>query len=156
MPNYLIFLSPLETIKKAMRNNLQSASWMLCLAIFLFLSGCSVQDHVMPQMLEIGTEAVAYNNGWNFKVRADKLGDLPVTEHGILYLSFFRASDDHDYLPRIEHGNKIKFDGPLVSGANTHKYTGDAFAGRYFFYYRAYAITNDGSVVYGEIRYFIF
>lgn len=107
-------------------------------------------------MLEIGTETVAYNDGWEFKVRVDKLGDLPVTEHGILHLAFFRAENDHDYVPRIEHGTKIKFDGPLVLGANTYRYTGDAFAGRYFFYYRAYAIKNDGSVVYGEIRNFTF
>ncbi|MCE7065765.1 hypothetical protein [Dyadobacter sp. CY326] len=139
-----------------MKNNLQSASWMLCLVICIILSGCSVQDHVIPEMLEIGTETVAYNDGWDFKVRADKLGDLPVTEHGILHLVFFRAENDHDYVPRIEHGTKIKFNGPVVLGANTYRYTGDAFAGRYFFYYRAYAVKNDGSVVYGEIRNFNF
>jgi hypothetical protein len=139
-----------------MKNKLQSAFSMLCFAICLFLSGCSVQDHVIPEMLEIETETVAYNDGWNFKVRADKLGDVPVTEHGILYLAFFRGSNDNDYVPRIEHGTKLKFDGPLVLGANTYKYSGNAFAGRYFFYYRAYAIKGDGSVVYGKIRNFTF
>jgi hypothetical protein len=139
-----------------MKNSLQSSSWVLLLAICLFFSGCSFQDHVIPEMLQIETETVAYDDGWNFKVRADKLGDTPVTEHGILYLAFFRASNDNDYVPRLEHGSKIKFDGPLVLGANMYKYTGNAFAGRYFFYYRAYAIKGDGSVVYGEIRNFTF
>ncbi|MCF0048580.1 hypothetical protein LXM25_00845 [Dyadobacter sp. LJ53] len=139
-----------------MKNSLQSSSRMLFLAICLFFTGCSFQDHVIPELLQIGTETVAYNDGWNFKVRADKLGDTPVTEHGILYLAFFRASNDNDYVPRIEHGSKIKFDGTLVLGANTYKYTGNAFAGRYFFYYRAYAVKADGSVVYGEIRNFTF
>ena len=74
-----------------MKNNLQSAFWMFSLVLGIFLSGCSLQDHTIPEMLEIGTEPVAYNEGWNFKVRADKLGDVPVTEHGVLYLAFFRA-----------------------------------------------------------------
>ncbi|MCF0075807.1 hypothetical protein LZD49_35405 [Dyadobacter sp. CY261] len=139
-----------------MQNYLRSTSSIFILTLCLFLSGCSLQDHVVPEALEIGTETVTFNSGWDFKLRADKLGDIPPTEHGILYLAFFKASNDTDYVPRIEHGSKIKFDGPLVLGANSYKYTGNAFAGRSFFYYRAYAIKSDGSVVYGEIRNFTF
>jgi hypothetical protein len=139
-----------------MKNALRSASMISLLGIFLLLSGCSVQDHVIPEELTIATEVVKTGDGFNFEIRADKLGDLPVTEHGILYLAFFRASGDTDYIPRIEHGGRIKFDTPLVLGLNKFKDNGDAFFGRYFFYYRAYAIKSDGSVAYGEIRNYTF
>ena len=135
-----------------MKNMLRFTYSIVFLAISGFLASCSLDDHVPPEALRISTDSVVYNNGWDFGVTAHKMGDLPTTEHGILYLAFFRASNDNDYVPRIEHGNKIKFDGPLIPGVNKFKYTGNAFAGRYFFFYRAYAIKSDGSVAYGEIR----
>lgn len=139
-----------------MKERLQITSLALIVAICLFMSACSQQDHVIPELLAIKTENVTYNEGWDFTIQTDKLGDLPITEHGILHLAFFRGSTDTDYTPRIDHGAKIQFDTPLVLGANTFKYKGSAFAGTYFFYYRAYAIKSDGSVVYGEIKNYTF
>ncbi|MCE7061992.1 hypothetical protein [Dyadobacter sp. CY343] len=139
-----------------MKNIFRSTYLIAVLVIGGFFASCSLQDHVTPEPLRITTDSVRYNNGWNFGVRAYEMADLPVTEHGILYLAFFRASNDHDYVPRIEHGGRIKFDGPLVPGANKSLYTGDAFAGRYFYFYRAYAILSDGSVVYGDIKNYTF
>ncbi|KAA0992476.1 hypothetical protein [Dyadobacter aurulentus] len=135
-----------------MKNMLRSTYSMVLLAICSFLASCSLEDHVSPEPLRISTDSVMYNNGWDFGVTAHEMGDLPTTEHGILYLAFFRASNDTDYVPRIDHGARIKFDGTLTPGANNFKYTGNAFAGRYFFFYRAYAIKSDGSAAYGEIR----
>ncbi|WP_090381740.1 hypothetical protein [Dyadobacter sp. SG02] len=106
----------------------------------------------------MSTPAFEYTGDFKmqFKVQVDTLGDLPVTEYGILYLSFFRASNDTDYTPRIEHGAKMPFDQPIVLGINNYVYTGNAFQGKYFFYYRAYALLSDGSVAYGDIKSYTF
>ena len=140
----------------SMKKNIQSTAMILCLAICFSLFGCSDKDNVNPELLEITTDSVSYSDGWNFKIQVDKLGNIPVVEHGILHLSFFRNSSDRDYVPRIEHGARMKFEKPLVAGTNTYNYKGDAFAGKYFYYYRAYAIKSDGSVVYGEARNYTF
>jgi hypothetical protein len=139
-----------------MKTHLRPTILVFCMALSSLFSGCSLQDHPIPETLAIRTEPVEYNNGWDFAIQADKLGSLPVTEHGILFLAFFRASTDTDYVPRIEHGSRIKFDGPLILGQNKFKYTGNGFDGRYFFFYRAYAILSDGSVVYGNIVNYTF
>jgi hypothetical protein len=139
-----------------MRKNILSAFLLLCFTISFFLLSCSGKEQINTEMLEIETEAVAYNEGWNFTVRADKLGALPVTEYGILHLSFSRGSTDRDYVPRIERGARVRFDKPLAVGLNTYKYIGNDFAGKYFYYYRAYAIKSDGSVVYGEVKNYTF
>lgn len=126
---------------------------------FLFsLNACSLQDHVEPQKLKLSTPAFDYSDDFKmrFKVQVDALGDLPVTEYGILHLSFFRADNDKDYTPRIEHGARMPFDQSIALGTNSYVYTGSAFAGKYFFFYRAYAVLSDGSVVYGEIKSFTF
>lgn len=142
-----------------MKKYIQLSAVILMLA--LSFTGCTLKDHVPQEKLELNTMPVEFNNGWEFNVEAVKLGDLPVKEYGILYLSFFRASSDNDYVPRIEHGGRMKFDSKLMQGVNTQVYKTapgepDAFAGRYFFYYRAYAILGDGSVIYGGIYNYTF
>lgn len=133
---------------------------MLLALCFLFsLNACSLQDHVVnPRKIKISTPAFEYTDDFKmrFKVQVDSLGDLPVTEYGVLHLSFFRASGDTDYTPRIEHGAKMQFGKPIALGINDYIYMGDAFAGKYFFYYRAYALLSDGSVAYGDIKSYTF
>jgi hypothetical protein len=129
---------------------------LLAFCFLLCLNACSLQDHVVPRKIKLSTPDFEYTTDFKmrFKVQVDSLGDLPVTEYGILHLSFFRASGDTDYTPRIEHGAKMQFDQPIALGINNFVYTGNAFAGKYFFYYRAYALLSDGSAAYGDIKSF--
>ena len=73
----------------------------VALCFLIGLDACSLQDHVVPKQIKLSTPAFEYTDDFKmrFKVQADSLGDLPVTEYGILYLSFFRAENDTDYTP---------------------------------------------------------
>ena len=130
----------------------------LALCLLVCLNACSMQDHVIPKQVKLSTPAFEFTDDFKmrFKVQVDSLGDLPVTEYGILHLSFFRAENDTDYTPRIEHGAKMQFDQPIELGINNFVYAGNAFQGKYFFYYRAYALLSDGSVAYGDIKSYTF
>ncbi|WP_353717301.1 hypothetical protein [Dyadobacter sp. 676] len=129
----------------------------LCLLV-VGLHACTMQDHVAPRKIKLSTPEFEYTDDFKmrFKIQVDSLGDLPVTEYGILHLSFFRAQNDTDYTPRIEHGARMQFDQPVALGVNSYVYTGNAFQGKYFFFYRAYALLSDGSVSYGDIKSFTF
>lgn len=130
----------------------------LALCFLVCLNACSLQDHVVPKKIKLSTPAFEFTDDFKmrFKVQVDSLGDLPVTEYGILHLSFFRAETDTDYTPRIEHGAKMQFDQPITLGINNFIYTGNAFQGKYFFFYRAFALLSDGSVAYGDIKSYTF
>lgn len=95
-------------------------------------------------------KTLPFTTGLTFNVEATDLGSRPITEYGIVYTAYFRASPvPHTLQPTILD-TKIIFPEPMKLGVNQLVYASDFFGGRTFFYYRAYAILEGGSVVYGN------
>ena len=114
------------------------------------LSACT-KDHDIPAS-KIDIRTLAFEPSiisTVFKIQTNALGDKPITEHGVVYTAYFRGVGNHNLEPTI-NDNKVLFDTDLVAGVNEFTYLKDIIAGRTFFYYRAYAILNDNSVVYAN------
>ena len=119
---------------------------MTCtLSLLLLLSDCA--DHTLAPLV---IKTLPFTSGITFKVEVTALGDKPVTEYGIVYTAYFRASQDPHILDPTINNSKIIFPAPFQLGTSEYLYPTDFFQGRTFFYYRAYAIQNDGSVAYGN------
>lgn len=86
--------------------------------------------------------------GITFSLEAITLGKKPVTEYGIVYTGYPRAlPTPHNMTPTIDD-HRIPFPTAIKIGLNQYVFPSNFFQGRTFFYYRAYAILNDGTVVY--------
>ena len=116
----------------------------------MLLSACT-KDHDVPSpVVDIRTLTFQPSTlSTVFKIQANALGDKPITEHGVVYTAYFRGVGNHNLEPTI-NDNKVVYDTDLVIGVNEFTYLKDIIAGRTFFYYRAYAILNDNSVVYAN------
>lgn len=126
-----------------------SLSVLLMLAMAL-LSGCT-KDHQIP-IFEIEIRTLPFSLATQstvFRMEAVQLGDKPIVEHGVVYTAYFRGVGNHNQLPTTRD-NKVAFDTKLSLGANEYSYAKDIIAGRTYFYYRAYAILDDHSVVYAN------
>lgn len=118
---------------------------VLLLTLLLGLSRC--MDH---DLAPLTLRTLPFTTGLTFQVEATELGSKPVTEFGIVYTAYFRASQEpHTMQPTLSN-TKIVFPGPMKLGVNQLVYTSDFFGGRTFFYYRAYALLEGGAVVYGN------
>jgi hypothetical protein len=113
---------------------------------FLFVT-FSCTDHVSPST-ELSIKTLPFELRV-FKVQVDNLGAKAVTQYGIVYTVYPRGVGNHNLDPTI-NDNKIIFNTPIVLGVNRFNYAMDFLNGKTFFYYRAYAILEDGSVVYAN------
>lgn len=121
-------------------------------AIFaIILLAFSCNDHVAPgSCLSIKTLPFEHvDTSTIFKIQVENQCEKPVKEYGIVYTAYFRGVGNHNIDPTITD-NKIAFDTAIMPGGNQFTYAKDFFNGRIFFYYRAYAILGDGSVIYGN------
>lgn len=127
---------------------MKTLSIIIISALFM-ASSCT--DHVTPHSeLSIKTLPFEHVNSTTiFKIQVDDQGERPVKEYGIVYTAYYRGTGNHNLDPTIDD-NKITFNTALMLGINQFTYTKDFINGRTFFYYRAYAILEDGSVVYGN------
>ncbi|WP_342088749.1 hypothetical protein [Dyadobacter sp. OTU695] len=133
---------------------IREAGWasliILLMLVMTLFSGCT-KDHQIP-VSEIEIRTLPFSLATQstvFRMEAVQLGDQPVVEHGVVYTAYFRGVGNHNQLPTVSD-NKVAFDTKLSLGANEYTYAKDIIAGRTFFYYRAYAILDDHSVVYAN------
>ena len=128
--------------------NLLSAT---VLFVLFAVSACSLQDHNIPTLpISIKTLPIEFDSGTWFNVQVDNLGDKAVKEYGAVYTSYYKGVGNHNYQPTIANA-RVKFSTPIALGKNQQKFNGDFIFGQTFFYYRAYAILEDDSVVYGDM-----
>lgn len=119
------------------------------LSMILLVFSCN--DHVIPDS-ELSFKTLPFEHADTttiFKIQVDDQGKKPVKEYGIVYTAYFRGVGNHNLDPTVDD-NKIKFDTAFMLGINQFGYTKDFINGKTFFYYRAYAILDDGSVIYGN------
>lgn len=132
----------------------REARWVglsvLLMLVMALLPGCT-EDHQIPASeIEIRTLPFSLaTQSTVFRMEAVQLGDQPVVEHGVVYTAYFRGVGNHNQQPTVSD-NKVAFDTKLSLGANEYSYAKDIIAGRTFFYYRAYAILDDHSIVYAN------
>ena len=120
---------------------------LTCLMIGL-LSLTHCVDHVLDPLV---IKTLPFTTGLTFKVEATSLGDKPVTEYGIVNTSYLRASPTPHNMDPTVADRKIVFPTSIGLGINQHVIPSSTFfSGQTFFYYRAYAILDDGSVIYGN------
>jgi len=136
-------LPPIREVRWASLN-------VLLILVMTLLSGCT-KDHQIPvSQIEIKTLPFSLATlSTVFRMEAVRLGDKPVVEHGVVYTAYFRGVGNHNQQPTVGD-NKVAFDTKLSVGTNEYVYAKDIIAGRTFFYYRAYAILDDNSVVYAN------
>jgi hypothetical protein len=132
-------------------------SILSCLSmVSLFLFSFSCEDHVVPanpvpaqiKTLDVVRSLTATNLGVQF----ENLGNIPIAVYGIVYVpnSLIATPDINgapslilpiaspaDLDPKFRTGPTLNF-GPGVSSIT--------------FSYRAYALLNNGTVVYGEVK----
>ncbi len=123
---------------------------VLLVLTMVFLSSC-VKDHQIPaSQIEIRTLPFSLaTQSTVFRMEAIQLGDQAIVEHGVVFTAYFRGVGNHNQLPTVGD-NKVPFDKKLILGTNEYSYVKDIIAGRTFFYYRAYAILEDNSIVYAN------
>ncbi|MEO6285703.1 MAG: hypothetical protein ABIN80_11625 [Dyadobacter sp.] len=112
----------------------------------LLFANFSCQDHVVPQKeAQIKTESRAdLGTGvWNYRLSITDLGNVPITEYGIVYVT---SALPAPLTPTVSD-TKIIF--PLITTLGLKTRPGLKPVGANIFY-RAYAILENGSVVYGE------
>lgn len=127
-----------------------SSHVVVLVSVMAMLSSC-VKDHQIPaSQIEIRTLPFSpTTQSTIFRMEAIQLGDQEIIEHGVVFTAYFRGVGNHNQLP-TPSDNKVVFDKKLALGTNEYAYMKDVLAGRTFFYYRAYAILGDNSIVYAN------
>ncbi|MCF2506821.1 hypothetical protein L0663_25745 [Dyadobacter sp. CY107] len=132
----------------------------LLAALFLFAFSC--QDHRDPDPEPIAEDARVRTleitnpgqviNDLNFRLYIETLGTEPITEYGILLSFKSTNSDEFAKVPTL--GNKfsspLKFEYGATAGEHIHLQESVGFDDFETLYYRAYAKTENGKVVYGD------
>lgn len=125
---------------------------LVCLSLFLFSYSC--QDHQLPgEAPLLSTHDLFYDSGhgkcsFTTELEVLNIGTIPVTEYGIVYNAALGGGSGPNYdNPTIEDYPKIVFDMPFSTGIKTK--VGPQICTNSN-YYRAYAILNNGTVVYGQ------
>ena len=139
---------------------MKSPFFLLTVYLLLLVSGCQKDKSddsdsgVTTLELEYTPSTVVYGNDYNFRVQVNTSQE--VVEYGIVYVAWI---DDHpDPTPKIGAANstRIIFPGQPDNGEIESYQKTIAFADFNDANYRAYAILDDGSVIYGEVRYIVF
>ncbi|SKB85958.1 hypothetical protein [Dyadobacter psychrophilus] len=121
---------------------------IIFLSLFLFSYSC--QDHEIPGVppslvtLEVSPGAIRCEIAFNLNVV--DTGNMPVTEFGVVIAGFGFLGQASD-TPTVGTHTKLVFDPPFSTG-NKKKNSGVCSNQ---FSYRAYAILNNGTVIYGNL-----
>ena len=140
----------------------QSAARMFVVFIGLLYFNFSCQDHPIPQTgPSLTTEPIARINSrtfslFTFQLVVDDPGSIPVKEYGIVFTTY----DDLDIVnpdvnsePTIQTGTVVSFKNPFGQGNQQESKTDtpeSTFTLDYIFQ-RAYAVLDNGEVVYGNM-----
>jgi hypothetical protein len=135
--------------------------FVLLVVLAVSLSAC-VEDHRMGSLVFRGAyTGFSPGIGHLFTVTVDHLDEKPVVEYGIVYTSYRFNEGPRNENPTVTD-SKIVFNTPMKLGDNREVYKNSLYnddpfsSGQIrFFYYRAYAIFNDGTVVYEKDSYLI-
>ncbi|WP_439582883.1 hypothetical protein [Dyadobacter bucti] len=156
-------------VKKHFTLRLTVASFLAFLS--LVFASFSCQDHEVPEVpeqpatVQINTLNISgnVNDGFSYSVQFSSLGSIPIVEYGIVT---FAGEPGDVKVPTIEildqlDDRKYAFTGAgymppsLAAKTITRAYdgpTGDPVR----LFYRAYAILNNSTVVYGELKFIDF
>jgi hypothetical protein len=131
-----------------MRRTLYFSSVIL-MSLFLFAHACV--DHQIPGTPpQLETLKWSSGNGWKcsytFNLDIKDVGTMPVKEYGIVY-TFNGIGNPRVGNPVVESDMKEVFPMPFLPGPKS-KLSGDICGPNV--YYRAYAILENNSVVYGQ------
>ncbi|MCF0056229.1 hypothetical protein [Dyadobacter sp. CY356] len=99
-----------------------------------------------PQLETLVTEMNCHAS-FTFKLNVVESGNMHVVEYGIVY----SASAPINPTPTVETNTKVIFSDPFSDGAKSKVEGGPCVPHTY---YRAYAILDGGTVVYGNIIHF--
>ncbi|SDD55636.1 hypothetical protein SAMN04487996_101309 [Dyadobacter soli] len=119
----------------------------LFLVVMLFAFACT--DHSMPSppTLETLTTTMNCHDLFTYRLNVVESGTMPVVEYGIVY----SASNPLNPTPTVESNTKVIFTDTFTDGQKTKVGNPDCASQTY---YRAYAILDGGTVVYGNIIHF--
>lgn len=121
---------------------------LFCCALLLAVNA-SRTDHQASSLPELRTVTYVANCKalFTFKLQIVSVGTAKITEYGIVY----SATNPVNNMPSVATDTKVIFDMPFEAGDKTKLAGGPCFPN---VYYRAYAITDDGTVVYGDVIHF--
>jgi len=139
---------------------MKSPFFLLTVYLLLLVSGCQKDKSddsdtgVTTLELQYNPSTVVYGNDYLFRVQVNT--SEPVAEYGIVYVAWIE--NQQDPTPKVNGPGSVKiiFPGQPDSGEIETFQKTIAFADFNDANYRAYAILEDGSVVYGEVRYIVF
>ena len=131
------------------------------LLAFFLLFCLSCTDHepsgpiVAPKIKTlqiINTEEVNGAVGLNFRILIEELGNVPVTEYGVVW----KVQKDNQQATPTVNDSKTVFPMPFTLGQHSKlEFNVQTQQPYVFMFYRAYAILENGTVVYaGETRAF--
>jgi len=127
---------------------------LLLAGLVVSLSAC-MEDHRL-ELLGLTTLKYEYKPtfGFVFKIKINNIGDTPIVEHGIVYTAYYKGAGNHKINPTVDVDPKIVFTSPIKVGINEGVFkngiNNDFIFGRTYFYYRAYAILNNGIIAYSN------
>lgn len=128
----------------------------LGMLVFLLLCCVACTDHepqqpqvVLPVIKTVAATSSPPTYDPVFRLEIESLGNVGITEYGIAYLLAPDGSNPADYTP-LATGTKAIFNPPATVGVHT-KPAPFTDAQVEVFYYRAYAILQNGMTVYGEV-----
>ncbi|WP_041734768.1 hypothetical protein [Dyadobacter fermentans] len=120
---------------------------------FFWCVACTDHEPQQPQVVlpVVKTGASTFNSQTQtptFHVQIESLGNVGITEYGIAYLLAPNGSNPANYNPTVS-GPKVIFDLPATVGNHSKPapFTDQQVD---VYHYRAYAILQNGNVVYGE------
>ena len=125
---------------------------LICLSLILFSYSC--QDHQLPgEPPLLSTHKLFYDSihgkcSFTTELEVLNIGTIPVTEYGVVYnAALSGGTGPNRENPTIEDYPKIIYDMPFSTGIKSK--VGPQICTNSN-YYRAYAILNNGTVVYGQ------
>ncbi|MCE7067173.1 hypothetical protein [Dyadobacter sp. CY326] len=139
-----------------------SATRLCVVFIALLCFNFSCQDHPIPQTLpSLTTQPINRSNTrafslFTFQLVVDNVGSIPVKEYGVVFTTY----DDLDIVspdvisePTIVNGKVISFKGVFSPGNHQESKTDvpDSKLTLDYIFQRAYAVLNNGTVVYGQV-----
>lgn len=139
---------------------MQTHLFLLTFSMIMLVSGCQKDKTdesdggITTLELQYEPSAAVYGNDYTFRVKLKSASG--VVEYGIVYLAW--KDNYQDPTPKLNAtgSEKIVFPGPPQSGTTQTFQKTLAYVDFNDANYRAYAILDDGSIIYGEIRYIVF
>ena len=140
----------------------ESAIRVYMLFIGLLYLNFSCQDHPIPQTLpSLTTQPIIRSNTrafslFIFQLMVDNSGSIPVKEYGVVFTTYYEldiVNPDIILEPTILTGKMIPFKDPFGPGNHQELKTDipDSKLTLDYTFQRAYAVLDNGEVVYGKV-----